>query len=90
MSRKVDNNVPGPVNSHLVRDASSSCTVCDSRVFRSRPIAAEPEISTNKRVTYLDDKQDNGILHVIFAGIGSLQNASLGSGTEGWGRGRGC
>jgi hypothetical protein len=43
MSRKVDNNVPGPVNSHLVPDASSSCTVCDSRVLRSRPIAAEPE-----------------------------------------------
>jgi hypothetical protein len=43
VSRKVDNNVPGPVNSHLVRDASSSCTVCDSRVLRGRPIAAEPE-----------------------------------------------
>jgi len=42
VSRKVDNNV-GPVNSHPVRDASSSCTVCDSRVLRGRPIAAEPE-----------------------------------------------
>jgi hypothetical protein len=90
VSRKVDNNVPGPEIPILcampVRAAQSAIPVYSVVV----PLRQNRRISTNKRATYLDDKQDNGVLQVIFAGIGSLQNASLGSGTEGCGRGRGC
>jgi hypothetical protein len=56
----------------------------DSQVLRvrGRSVVAGPENINNGSATYLDDKQDDWVFHVILARVGSLQDSSLRSGTE--------
>lgn len=65
---------------------SSSYTICRHSLQIPVSSVVVPlwwarRISMQKGAKYLDDKQEDGVLHVIFAWIGSLQDTPLRSGT---------